>query len=48
MAENNCKKRIRIRSRIPFPPTKIFADKKKEQRKKACREKTGKELYVAQ
>ena len=43
MAKNKSKKRIRIRSKIPFPPTKIFADRKKEQRRKACREKTGEE-----
>ena len=26
-----------LRSRIPFPPTKVFKDRKKEALKKACR-----------
>ena len=35
------KLRIIVRSRVPFPPTiKVFADKKKEQKCKACRGKS--------
>lgn len=30
---------IKIRSRIPFPPTRVFADRKKEQKRRACRGK---------
>ncbi len=29
--------RVKIRSRIPFPPTRVFKDRKKEGRKNACR-----------
>ena len=40
MTEKNKKKmRIAIRSRIPFPPTRVFADRKKEQKRRACRGK---------
>ena len=35
------KKRISIRSRIPFPPTKMLADIKKQRNKEACRKKVG-------
>lgn len=35
------KKRISIRSRIPFPPTKVFADIKKQLNKEVCRKKIG-------
>ena len=35
------KKRISIRSRIPFPPTKVLADIKKQRNKEACRKKIG-------
>ena len=31
--------RVKIRSRIPFPPTRVFKDRKKESRKRACRGK---------
>ncbi len=39
MGKDKSNKRIAIRSRIPFPPTKVFADKKKEQKRKMCRGK---------
>jgi len=39
MAEKQRKKKavIVLRSRIPFPPTKVFKDRRKEASKKACR-----------
>ena len=40
MKRGKSKARIIIRSRVPFPPTKVFADKKKEQKRKACRGKS--------
>lgn len=29
--------RLKIRSKVPFPPTRVFKDKKKERQKKVCR-----------
>lgn len=39
MTEKQRKKKaiIVLRSRIPFPPTKVFKDRRKEASKKACR-----------
>ena len=39
MNEKQRKKKaiIAFRSRIPFPPTKVFKDRRKEASKKACR-----------
>ena len=44
MGKDKSKKRIVIRSRIPFPPTKVFADKKKEQKRRACRKKSDEDF----
>ena len=38
--ESGHKLRIIVGSQVPFPPTKVFADKKKEQKRKACRGKS--------
>ena len=33
----HCKDKIKIRSKIKAPPTKVFIDKKKENEKRKCR-----------
>ena len=39
--ESGHKLRIIVGSQVSFPPTKEFTDKKKEQKRKACRGKSN-------